>query len=172
MGLDYPGGPSIEKSAGQGDPHRFTLPIPLKGRAGCNLSFSGLKTAVRTVVHSLPYLTSQDRHDIAACFQRAIVDSLTERAEQALKLLSMPVEHFVVAGGVGANQALRMALNALCKRDGLQFVAPPVALCTDNAAMIAWAGLERFSHGYHSPLNVKPRPRWPLQEVDNFFSTL
>ena len=165
LGLEYPGGPSIEKMADKGDPDRFVFPIPLKGRAGCNLSFSGLKTAVRTLVKNLPSLEEQDKKDIAACFQKAMVSSLTERSTQALKALSQPVKHFVVADGVAANQALRQSLQSLCKQYHLEFIAPPLSLCTDNAAMIAWVGLERLKRGEHSSLEASPLPRWPLQDL-------
>ena len=165
MNLDYPGGPSLEKAAHQGNPQRFDLPRPLKGRQGCDLSFSGLKTAARTVFQGLTEPTSQDVNDVAACFQLAVVESLINRAEHAIQMLSTPVNHFVVAGGVAANQALRSQLSYLCQQHHLTFVAPPAPLCTDNAAMIAWAGLERFTAGYTSSLDIGPRPRWPLSDL-------
>ncbi|RZI46221.1 tRNA (adenosine(37)-N6)-threonylcarbamoyltransferase complex transferase subunit TsaD [Candidatus Finniella inopinata] len=165
MNFDYPGGPALEKAAQQGNPKRFDLPRPLKGRPGCDLSFSGLKTAARMVFQNFPHPTPQDINDIAATFQLAVVDSLINRAEHAIQMLSAPVDHFVVAGGVAANQTLRGQLSTLCGRQGLTFVAPPISLCTDNAAMIAWAGLERFSLGYTSDLGIGPRPRWPLTDL-------
>jgi N6-L-threonylcarbamoyladenine synthase len=165
MGLDYPGGPALERAALTGDTTRFDLPRPLKGKEGCNLSFSGLKTAVRTLFYSLTDPTKQDIQDIAACFQKAAVESLTYRARNAIKMLSTSVQHFVVAGGVAANQALRLELTKLCTENNLQFVAPPINLCTDNAAMIAWAGVERFSKGHTSPFNISPLPRWPLSDL-------
>jgi N6-L-threonylcarbamoyladenine synthase len=162
MGLEYPGGPAIERAALKGDSTRFGLPRPLIGKEGCNLSFSGLKTAVRTVFHKLSIPTQQDIQDMAASFQKAAVESLTDRARQAIKMVSASVQHFVVAGGVAANQVLRFELTKLCTKNNLQFIAPPINLCTDNAAMIAWAGLERFLKGYRSDLDVSPLPRWPL----------
>ncbi len=168
MNLDYPGGPSLEKAARNGNPQRFNLPRPLKGRQGCDLSFSGLKTAARMAFQGLDFPTPQDINDVAACFQLAVVETLMNRAEHALQMLSAPVDHFVVAGGVAANQALRSQLSNLCQQRHLTFVAPPISLCTDNAAMIAWAGLERFSMGYKSDLDIGPRPRWPLSDISLF----
>ena len=166
MNLDYPGGPALEKAAQQGNPGRFDLPRPLKSRQGCDLSFSGLKTAARLAFQGLSSPTSQDINDVAASFQLAVVESLLNRAQHAIEMLSNPVNHFVVAGGVAANQMLRTQLALLCQQYHLTFVAPPLSLCTDNAAMIAWAGLERFSMGYVSDLNTAPRPRWSLSEIN------
>jgi N6-L-threonylcarbamoyladenine synthase len=169
LGLGYPGGPLLEQAARSGDPARFDLPRPLKGRPGCDFSFSGLKTAVRHAVAALQEaqdrLTAQDIADLAAAAQAAIGDSLIDRTENAVALFRarhIDGRTLVVAGGVAANAALRGRLQALADRVGLAFVAPPPALCTDNAAMIAWAGLERLRLGLVDDLAFAPRPRWPL----------
>jgi N6-L-threonylcarbamoyladenine synthase len=169
LGLGYPGGPLIERAARTGDAARFDLPRPMKGRPGCDLSFSGLKTAVRQTVERLTRegetLAPQDVADLAAGLQAAIGDSLVDRTANAITLFR--ARHpagttLVVAGGVAANAALRDRLAALAAARGMAFVAPPLALCTDNAAMIAWAGLERLRLGLVDDLAFAPRPRWPL----------
>jgi N6-L-threonylcarbamoyladenine synthase len=166
LGLGYPGGPALERAAATGDARRFDLPRPMKGRPGCDFSFSGLKTAVRHAVAALPApLSPADVADLAAAAQAAIGDSLADRTERAIALFRE--RHpagttLVVAGGVAANRALRDRLSALAARAGLGFVAPPASLCTDNAAMVAWAGLERLRLGLADPLDFAPRPRWPL----------
>jgi len=169
LGLGHPGGPLLEKSALNGDAKRFDLPRPLRGRHGCDMSFSGLKTAARTLIQNLKDgggVSDKDISDISASFQKAVTESIIDRAERAIGILSAPVTSFVVAGGVAANQCLRSNLSALCQKHGLQFVAPPVPLCTDNAAMIAWAGVEHFLAGHRpSDLSIAPRPRWPLSEL-------
>jgi N6-L-threonylcarbamoyladenine synthase len=174
LDLDYPGGPQIEQLALTGDETRYPLPRPLKGRAGCDFSFAGLKTAARQLILGGEVVSEQDRADLCASFQAAVRDCLLDRLQHALaKLtelaelgdLSAPVNHVVLAGGVAANQALRGALTNLCSEHHKIFVAPPLKLCTDNAVMIAWAGLERLERGWTSPLDFKPRPRWPLTEL-------
>ena len=167
MGLSYPGGPMVEQYALSGDPARFDLPRPLKGRAGCDFSFSGLKTKVRQTIENLPEgpIDEKDKSDICASFQNAAGDVLVDRCEHAIDIFLSDYTnstHFVVSGGVAANQFIRMRLKALCKARGLSFVAPPLALCTDNAAMIAWAGMERLKRGDVDDLTFRPRPRWPL----------
>lgn len=169
LGLGYPGGPLIERAARTGDPLRFDLPRPMKGRPGCDLSFSGLKTAVRQTVDKLTrggaVLAPQDQADLAAGLQAAIGDSLVDRTANAIALFRRrhPAGRtLVVAGGVAANEALRRRLAGLAAASGMAFVAPSVALCTDNAAMIAWAGLERLRLGLTDDLAFAPRPRWPL----------
>lgn len=165
-GLGYPGGPQVEQWATTGDPTRFALPRPLKGKPHCDFSFSGLKNAVRLVVDALPQpLSDQDRADLCASFQAAVADTVTDRARRALQRfqeLYPQGRHLVVAGGVAANQALRHTLAETAAQAGMTFLAPPLALCTDNAAMIAWAGLERFRLGERDSLDFAPRPRWPL----------
>ena len=170
LGLPYPGGPSVERVAASGDPSRFDLPRPLKGEARPDFSFSGLKTAVRQAAGAIAPLSQQDVADIAASFQRAIVETLEDRVARSLLRFradfadaAAPV--LVVAGGVAANRAIRTALERLCGDHGFGFLAPPAELCTDNAAMIAWAGIERLRAGLTSledPMIQAPRSRWPL----------
>ena len=168
LGLGFPGGPAIERAAAGGDPARFSLPRPLKGRPGCDFSFSGLKTALREIVVAqggANTLSARIVSDLAASLQAAIADSLLDRTNHAIRKFratSPTGSHLVVAGGVAANRALRAALSELAARHGLAFVAPPPALCTDNGAMIAWAGLERLKAGLVDGLDFAPRPRWPL----------
>lgn len=166
IGLGYPGGPQIQEWAAKGDPTRFALPRPMKGKPGCDFSFSGLKNAVRLLVESLPQpLCDQDVADVAAAFQTAVAESMADRTKRAIETFKSrwpQGTHLVVAGGVAANVALREKLTLLADKAGLTFLAPPLKLCTDNAAMIAWAGAERFRLGLTDPLNFAPRPRWPL----------
>ena len=166
LGLGYPGGPALERRAASGDPARFELPRPLLGRPGCDFSFSGLKTAVRIAVEKLGS-DPDDRaiDDLAASFQRAVADVFADRAEHAIaaaRARGTEPGALVVAGGVAANGELRARLAAVGERHGLGLRAPPLALCTDNAAMIAWAGIERLRRGERDPLDAPARPRWPL----------
>jgi N6-L-threonylcarbamoyladenine synthase len=173
LGLDYPGGPSIERAARDGDPGRYALPRPLKGREGCDFSFSGLKTAVRQIVADRGPLDPQQTADLAATIELAICDCLLDRTANALAWFR---HHYpegmslVAAGGVAANLRLRNRLAALAESTGLAFVAPPVALCTDNGAMIAWAGLERLRLGLVDGLDAPVRPRWPLDGAESLAS--
>jgi N6-L-threonylcarbamoyladenine synthase len=165
LGLGYPGGPLIERAAVGGNPQAFDLPRPLMGRAGCDFSFSGLKTALRqrTQEDSTPFAVS----DAAASLQNAIADILADRTQNALKILgdeNQNVTALVVGGGVAANQAIRTRLVALAAKYRLPLMAPPPALCTDNGAMVAWAGLERLRLGHTDSLDFAARPRWPLDE--------
>ncbi|HEY3918629.1 MAG TPA: tRNA (adenosine(37)-N6)-threonylcarbamoyltransferase complex transferase subunit TsaD [Stellaceae bacterium] len=166
LGLGYPGGPAIERAAAAGKPTRFPLPRPMLGRPGCDFSFSGLKTALRLAVERQGgALSPADQADLAASFQDSIVASLADRTARAIALFRdrhPEGEALVVAGGVAANSALRQQLTQFAASSGLAFVAPPLALCTDNAAMIAWAGLERLKAGLVDGLDFAPRPRWPL----------
>src|SRR5690606_24041469 len=167
LGLGYPGGPAIERLAKQGNASRFDLPKPLKGRPGCDFSFSGLKTAVRLALEGCePEVTEQDKADLAASFQRTVMEVILDRAKNAIAALDASHgaqgKHFVVAGGVAANRALRDGLVALAQRSGMVFTAPPMNLCTDNGAMIAWAGIERFRRGMIDDLEAPARARWPL----------
>ncbi|NBC34093.1 MAG: tRNA (adenosine(37)-N6)-threonylcarbamoyltransferase complex transferase subunit TsaD [Alphaproteobacteria bacterium] len=165
--LGYPGGPQLEKAAEGGDPGRFAFPRPMIGRPGCDFSFSGLKTAVKRAVDALPAgpLAAQDVADIAASFQSAVADSLVDRTARAIALFRAACPAggpLVVAGGVAANRTLRARLAGAAGAAGLEFLAPPLGLCTDNAAMIAWAGLERLRRGETDGFDFAPRPRWPL----------
>jgi len=165
LGLGYRGGPALEKSAMAGDTSRFTLTRPMGGRPGCDFSFSGLKTAVRHKVASIEPMNPTDVADLAAAFQNAVACSLANRCANAITLFEGAHgagRPFVAAGGVAANQTLRAALGTLAESRGMPFVVPPPALCTDNAAMIAWAGVERFRIGAIDGLDFAPRPRWPL----------
>ncbi len=155
LGLGYPGGPAVERLAREGNAKRVPLPRPLLGSAEPHFSFAGLKSAVMRAKVS----GQHDDADIAAAFQQAAIDCLIDRSRRALQSAG-PVSALVVAGGVAANQAIRSALEAFAAEHGLPFVAPPLGLCTDNAAMIAWAGIERL--GQSDPLDTPARPRWPL----------
>ncbi len=168
LGLPQPGGPSVEAAARDGDPKRFPLPRPLLDREGCDMSFSGLKTAVlRTrdgLVAEQGGLREQDRADLCASFQAAVRDVLAEKSRRALA--GQPgLTGFAVAGGVAANQTLRAALEEVATSHDLSFVAPPLRLCTDNAAMIAWAGLEAYRAGRRDGMDLAARPRWPLDRT-------
>lgn len=165
LGLGYPGGPAVEACALEGDPSAYAFPVPLKGREGCDFSFSGLKTAVRMQAEKLQPLAAHHIADICASFQYAAADSVCDRAKHAIAAFRTHYPeggHFVLAGGVAANQYLRGRIQTLTDQHALQFVAPPIGLCTDNAAMIAWAGLERFQAGMIDDLTFEPRARWPL----------
>jgi N6-L-threonylcarbamoyladenine synthase len=165
LGLGYPGGPAIEQAARGGDPARFPLPRPLKGREGCDFSFSGLKTAVRQIISDRSPRDASDIADLAAAIELAICDALADRTANAVAWFHRHYPEgatLVAAGGVAANQRLRDRLMALAAAAGLGFVAPPPVLCTDNGAMIAWAGLERLRLGFTDPLDAPVRPRWPL----------
>jgi N6-L-threonylcarbamoyladenine synthase len=158
LGLPYPGGPAIEELAKTGDPDAVPLPRPLVGSGEPHFSFAGLKSAVQRAVASGDFAPA----DIAASFQQAVVDCLVDRTRLALEKSDAPA--LVVAGGVAANQAIRSALADLADAKGRKFSVPPQWLCTDNAAMIAWAGAERFAAGDTDPLDVPARARWPLDE--------
>jgi N6-L-threonylcarbamoyladenine synthase len=157
LGLGYPGGPAVERLALEGDPRAVPLPRPLRGSAEPHFSFAGLKSAVLRAVESGQHSAA----DIAASFQQAAIDCLIDRTRRALAQAN-GMGALVVAGGVAANRKVRGALEGLAADHGLRFVAPPLALCTDNAAMIAWAGIERLALGQNDPLDVTARPRWPL----------
>ncbi len=170
LGLGYPGGPAVERAARDGDPRRFDLPRPMRGRPGCDFSFSGLKTAVRRQIESLPAgpMIDRDRADLCASFQAAVGDSLVDRCRNALATFA--ADHpgggpLVVAGGVAANVYLRERLSSVADQAGAALVAPPLRLCTDNAVMIAWAGIERLRLGLADGLDFAPRPRWPLDTM-------
>ncbi len=171
LGLPQPGGPAVESEARTGDPARFHFPRPLLDRDGCDMSFSGLKTALLRArdqaVAERGGLAIQDRADLCAGFQAAVRDVLVAKSRRAIAryLELAPAEPaFAVAGGVAANSAVRAALETLCTREGVRFLAPPLPLCTDNAAMIAWAGIERLERGLTDGLDLSARPRWPLDD--------
>ena len=172
LGLPQPGGPMVQKSAKGGDPARFALPRPLLNQAGCDMSFSGLKTAmIRArdgVIAQKGGLTVQDQSDLSAGFQTAVADILTEKTRRALAqyLALAPARPVLaVAGGVAANTQIRSQLQTLCDQSDVEFIAPPLALCTDNAAMIAYAGLARFAAGDVDDMTLSARPRWPLDQT-------
>ncbi|MBI1213531.1 MAG: tRNA (adenosine(37)-N6)-threonylcarbamoyltransferase complex transferase subunit TsaD [Alphaproteobacteria bacterium] len=163
--LGFPGGPAIERAAAHGNPKRHRFPRPLSDSEGFDFSFSGLKTAVRRTVETAPELTPGKVFDIAASFQAAAVDVLVSRTTKAMEYFARnrPGSHrLVVAGGVAANESLRISLASAAMQSGFDLFVPSPALCTDNAAMIAWAGLERFVAGKIDGLEVAPRARWPL----------
>lgn len=163
--LGYPGGPALERLAMQGDGSRFDLPRALLGRKDCDFSFSGLKTAAFRIAQTCE--TEQDKADLADAVQNAIARQLSDRSERALAAYAETHEHrlFVVAGGVAANKTIRATLQATAAKHGFDFLAPPMAYCTDNAAMIALAGAERLALGLTSDIDVVARPRWPLDEA-------
>lgn len=173
LGLGYPGGPLVEQEALGGDPARFKFPRPLLDRDGCDMSFSGLKTALRRardkIIEEKGGITRQDRADLCAGFQAAVAETLSEKARRAcLEFQAATGEQsatFAVAGGVAANSVIRDALTAAADQTGMRFLAPPLKYCTDNAAMIAWAGVELFRTGHRDDLTLSARPRWPLDKA-------
>jgi N6-L-threonylcarbamoyladenine synthase len=165
LGLPYPGGPAVAERAQYGNPRRFSLPRPMQGRSGCDFSFSGLKTAVRETAIAIDPEDREAIADLAASIELAICDCLVDRTVSAVRWFRdrhPNGKSLVAAGGVAANARLRARLAALAADFGLDFVAPAPALCTDNGAMIAWAGLERLRVGLTDPLDAPVRPRWPL----------
>ena len=169
LGLPYPGGPAVERAALKGDPGRFALPRPLHGKPVPDFSLSGLKTAVRIEALKIAPLSEEDVNDLCASFQAAIVDILSDRVRCALRVMrqkALKPSALVLAGGVGANQAVRRALHKVAADGGTRLAVPPPELCTDNGAMIAWAGAERLARGLYDGLDVAPRARWPLAEVE------
>ena len=164
LDLGFPGGPNVEKTAKNGDPLRFRFPKPLRGKDTLNMSFSGLKTAIRTEAQRIEPLTRQDTADLCASMQRTIAEILADRCQRALETYGTGISQLVIAGGVAANTEIREKLDQIAKEHNVSLVAPPAQLCTDNAAMIAWAGLERFERGEKSEFTLSPRSRWPLDE--------
>ena len=165
LGLSYPGGPAVEQAALQGDAKRFVLPQPMRGKPGCDFSFSGLKTAIRQTAQATAPLTDQDVADICASFQATVRLVLRDRLARAFERIGPPLP-LVVAGGVAANKALRAELEVLADENKSRLVAPPLHLCTDNAAMIAWAGAERMAAGFAPDgLACAARSRWPLDQL-------
>lgn len=169
LGLPYPGGPAVEAAARVGNAGRFALPRPMFGRPGSDFSFSGLKTAIRLEAEAIAPISDADMSDLAAAFQAAIVDVVVDRTGRAMDRFvgeepdAAPA--LVVAGGVASNAAIRQALSGLATGQGFDLVAPPMQLCTDNGAMVAWAGIERLSAGLTDGEDFAARPRWPLDEA-------
>jgi N6-L-threonylcarbamoyladenine synthase len=170
LGLGYPGGPQVEALARRGNPERFAFPRPLKGRKDCNFSFSGLKTAVREAVNDLGPLPDQDVADVAASFEAAVAETMADRLRMAVHLFraahpDAATPALIVAGGVAANRALKAVFADAAALHGFRLIVPPPKLCTDNAAMIAWAGAERLALGLVDDLGVAARARWPLDQA-------
>lgn len=172
LGLGYPGGPFVEQYAKLGSTKRFALPRPMKGRKNCDFSFSGLKTAVLHAAKKIQPITQQDKYDICAAFQAAAADVLADRVKNAMILFrdNLNIDQsanskLIIAGGVAANQAIAQKLAELGSSHGFDLIVPPANLCTDNGAMIAWAGITQYMRGNQSELTAPPRARWPLYET-------
>jgi len=171
LGIDFPGGPKIEKFAKLGDKNGFVLPKPILHKSGCNLSFSGLKTAVLHASKAIK--TKQGRYDLAASFQHTINEILKIKSKKAMQMFlqnnkKIKNPFFVIAGGVAANKSIRNNLENVCKENGFENLFPPSSLCSDNAAMIAWAGIERYKKKLIDNTKFSARPRWPLDEKAPF----
>ena len=168
LGLPQPGGPSVETEAVSGNPTRFQFPRPLMDREGCDMSFSGLKTALLRARDALVAekggITVQDRRDLCAGFQAAVAEVLAKKTSRALDMAGERPTALAVAGGVAANKTIRAMLETVSARAGVPFLAPPLQLCTDNAAMIAWAGIEQLRAGLSYSADFVARPRWPLDD--------
>jgi N6-L-threonylcarbamoyladenine synthase len=168
LGLDYPGGPLVEREALGGNPARFALPRPMLGKANADFSLSGLKTALRLEAERIAPISAQDVRDLCASFQQAVVDVVADRLRCGLKMFNtrfgLPTT-LVAAGGVAANEAIRAILQRIAFEVGTTLVVPPAELCTDNGAMIAWAGAERLALGLRDTLDTAPLARWPLADV-------
>jgi len=166
LGLRYPGGPEVELEAARGDAKRFTLPRPMVDRPEPDFSLSGLKTALRLEAQKIAPLTAKDVADLCAAFQAAVIDIVTDRLRVGLRVFRARFGEpraLVIAGGVAANQEIRTAISSMAAGAGVPLVAPPGSLCTDNGAIIAWAGAERLARGLSDTLEASPRARWPLQ---------
>ena len=170
LGLGYPGGPALEKISKKGSNVRFNFPRPLLKSHDCNFSFSGLKTSLIREVKEIEPLTENDLADIASSYQQAIIDCLREKSSRAISIAKeeykdLNINYFVAAGGVASNKAIGKSLNELALRNNMEFVAPPIKFCTDNAAMIAWAGGLRLLNGQKDSLEISVKSRWPLNEM-------
>ncbi len=166
LGLGYPGGPVVEKLAKLGNAKRFDFPRSMIGREGCDFSFSGLKTAVKREVDKIDNITDQDKNDFCASFQACIGDILEDRVKNALRIFKQKYPNaktLVIAGGVAANQYIKARLQEITKKFDMQIATPPIKLCTDNGAMIAWAGIEKLKLGHKDDLSFLPRARWRLE---------
>ncbi|MDR0695337.1 MAG: tRNA (adenosine(37)-N6)-threonylcarbamoyltransferase complex transferase subunit TsaD [Holosporales bacterium] len=166
LGLEYPGGPSIEKYAKKGDKNRFKYTMPMQRRDGCDASFSGIKTATKLHIEYISDINEQDRYDIAASFQNAVVNFIAKQTERAYAMTKTSPKNIVLSGGVAANLALREVLAIFATKIGANLFVPPVSLCSDNAAMIGWCAIERIraGHGF-SGLDFKTKPKWGLDEL-------
>ncbi len=166
LGIEFPGGPQIEVLAKRGDPSKFDLPRPIINKGGCNLSFAGLKTAILRITKKIK--TRQDKYNLAASFQKTIEEILYKKTKIAFrefkKINKSKKNLFVIAGGVAANKKIRVSLESLSKEENFESVFPPINLCSDNAAMIAMVGLERFKKKQFNNLDFSPKPRWQLDE--------
>ena len=171
LGLGYPGGPVVDKRAQSGNPNAFAFPRPLCDKPGCDFSFSGIKTAARTFLDKAPLpLSDEYINDFCASFQASVVDCIVNRLTNAMgdvRVMNAKPKTLVVAGGVAKNSAIRGALEKMSQKYNMTFAAPPMNLCTDNGAMIAWAGLENWRVGNIVTEPIAPRPRWPLTELKN-----
>jgi N6-L-threonylcarbamoyladenine synthase len=174
LGLGYPGGPGVEREAVGGNPTRFALPRPMIGRAHADFSLSGLKTALRLEAERIAPLSDEDVRDLCACFQQSVTEVIADRLRSGLEAFrgryGKPTA-LVAAGGVAANNAIRKVLQRIAADAGTVLVVPPAELCTDNGAMIAWAGLERLALGLTDTLATVPHARWPLSQVRGHAST-
>lgn len=166
MSLGFPGGPALERTAQNGDSKAIKLPRPFVGKPHADFSFAGLKTAASRAYDAFGKASAQNKADLAASFQAAVTDVIVDRTNNAMDMIVSreTMKRFVVAGGVAANTSIREGLQHLCDAKGFQLIAPPLTYCTDNAAMIALAGAERFAAGQIDKLDVKARPRWPLDD--------
>ena len=164
LGLTYPGGPAIAEIARKGNPQRFIFPRPMTNKAGLNFSFSGLKTFTLNTIKSIQVLSEQDKADIATAFQEAVVDTIKIKCERALDQTGL--DTLVIAGGVSANIELRSRLDMLVRKKNCRLFYPPINLCTDNGAMIAYAGYLRLLCGMSEDFSINVRPRWPMTELD------
>ncbi len=168
LGLGYPGGPEIERLAQKGDISAYRLPTPLNKKEDLNFSFSGLKTAARNLILNNDISDEKVRQDICASFQHTVGKILTNRVKKAIEIChrnNFGIHNVVMSGGVAANQYIKTMLADVVAKQGCDLFSPPVKFCTDNAAMIAWAGIERLQRGFSTPLNFQPRSRWLLNEI-------
>lgn len=170
LGLGYPGGVIVEQYASKAvEKEKFIFPRPMKNRKGCDFSFSGLKTAVKRKINLIDNITEDDIANVCSSFQECIADILENRIVNAIKIFQTKypnAKNFVVSGGVAANQFLNKKMRKVVESYGFTLVSPPINLCTDNAAMVAWAGIERFKKGFVDSLDIIPKPRWPLEELE------
>lgn len=170
LGMPYPGGPAIEKLSEKGNPEQFKFPVPLLRRKGCDVSFSGLKTAARLLIEKLSLnneLEEKYKEDISASFQIAVIKAIINKAKKAIDMCTSNINSIVLAGGVAANKLFRLKVEQLAYDNKVKFYAPPINLCSDNAAMIAWAAIERINKygSYSSPITHITRPKWDIDNI-------